>query len=438
MNITQNLTTTLRVIGPAILPFLFGMCLTSLNTLCNIRVPINIYSGADQLHDGIQISANAIEGVRLEDSKYWTLVPPALFAGAFTLSAAIFIAGMYKKTPHPYFKTLFTTAAAFICTGNILFIFTRNNLLLSVYMYFIGIGTGIACALGPVYYTDLLGPVTGSKVASLQGLFINLGVLLEGTLSGHFKEPIYIFWVIAAISFISFIINIIFTKSSNSESNSRAVEAAGYTNIKTRKYNPKMLIVSCLIMQAVQQMTGINPILSSRNMFFTETNTVSEYFFNTAGVIGTALSSLVMFFAAGFKEAVFLSGIACALSLGILAFSKVSWSAGVYFLFFSLGLANLPWILPGMLLQEESDITMAAGLGSLANSAVSCIALVIYTRAQSSYNESNLSVNWIFLIFSAFSLIEGIFGYFLVRASERQRKQSKITESVEMKELATA
>ncbi|KAI5169377.1 hypothetical protein NEIRO03_2656 [Nematocida sp. AWRm78] len=407
----KSLMTALKVLGPVILPILFGMCLTSINVLCNIPV-----------------HHNSTES-RLDQLNYWKLVSPALFIGTFTLSLVIFISGMYRIVPHPYFKYIFTTSAICICISNILFIYIRNNILLSICRYIIGIGTGIACALGPVYYTDLLGMVNGSKVSSLQGLFINLGILIEGVISGYYNNSTFIFKVISGISFISIIINILFTENSKKQNNLRIIRASGDINVITR-HNPKLLIISCLIMQVVQQMTGINPILSNRNGFFMDINTVPAYFFNMAGLIGTTLSSIIMFTGKGFKQIVFISGIICTVTLGILGVSNVLWCSGIYLLFFSLGLANLPWILPGMLLQEESDITTAAGLGSLANSAVSCIALSMFTKYK--VIDGSDGINWIFFVFSTFSFIEGVFGYFLVRVSERQNKKSS---GVEMKEL---
>ncbi|EIJ93964.1 hypothetical protein NEPAR06_1347 [Nematocida parisii] len=407
----KSLMTVLKVLGPVILPILFGMCLTSINVLCNIPV---LYTSTES---------------KLDQLSHWEFVSPALFMGTFTLSLVIFISGMYRIIPHPYFKYIFTTSAVCICISNILFVYIRNNILLSICRYFIGIGTGIACALGPVYYTDLLGMVNGSKVSSLQGLFINLGILIEGVISGYYNNSTFIFKVIAGISFISIIINILFTENSKKQNNLRIIRASGDVNVITR-HNPKLFIISCLIMQVVQQMTGINPILSNRNGFFIGKNTVPEHFFNMAGLIGTALSSIIMFKGSGFKEVVFISGIVCTVTLGVLGVSNIPWCSGVYLLFFSLGLANLPWILPGMLLQEESDITTAAGLGSLANSAVSCIALSMFTNYK-----VTAGINWVFFVFSTFSFIEGVFGYFLVRVSERQGKKSS---GVEVKELLSA
>ncbi|KAH9385903.1 uncharacterized protein NEMAJ01_0799 [Nematocida major] len=427
--------------GPISLPILFGMCLTSLNVLANQTVSVISEVSGETLQ----------KQVPLHEVSFWNSVLSAMFAGAFAFSLGLFSMGLLKKTPHAHFKGIFSVSSLLILLTNLICGFFTNIPLLFIARFFMGAGTGAACALGPVYYIALLGPKNGSKIATLQGLFINLGILFERRLSNSdfFSGNSRIFFFISGASLLALLMNIFWTKNLAGESPNnpgeieiiRATESGVPAEKVSEDENAKFFIGVCLFMHIVQQLTGINPILSNVFILFTENikdqTGPAKAFFDVSGALGTGISCFIMFFrVAWFKHMVLTSGLlACGSFLAMIQAGPVAscWGAAFYLFFFAVGLASLPWMLPSMILRGERNVAIAAGLGSLANSLFASVYSFFYIEA---YRRVG---NAVFGVFALFCLIEAVAGFFLVRRSDRlQRNEVRAAlcaEGVPLKDL---
>lgn len=441
----------LPVSGPILLPIIFGMCITSLNVI-----------GRRVGWQSIEITSNntIAQGPALtmmNASSGWDLISVALFIGAFAFSLAMFIMGLLKKTSYGYFKLLFSLSAGLIAVTNALcgLFYSYSNIFIS--RLIMGIGTGIACALGPVYYIELLGPKTGSVVASTQGLFITLGIFMEGRISGMLmkdeKTASYIFAVIFGVSCLSFALNVLFTRNLGSSTREtgeveiiRAVNSGVPSEKEPADAYPYLMIGACMVMQIVQQMSGINPILSNQSAIFTDKalgeNSLPKAFFDLAGFLGSGLSIVILMIRNDLLSWMCLvTGIGSFASLFAVFISESlisCWGAGFFFLFFSIGLANLPWMLPSILLKDERNVSMAAGLGSLSNAVISCGILFSYLPLLKTVGKP------LFCVFGMFCLIEGFLGFYLLRkkdkkisAINRRRRNSRIEKPEEKTEMGS-
>ncbi|KAI5160425.1 hypothetical protein NEAUS03_1128 [Nematocida ausubeli] len=431
MSKNRLIHTALSVLGPVSLPILFGMSLTSLNTLSEITLYNPIKPDITRLNP-IQPDITGINPVvtRLDAMPFWRPVASSMFIGTFLFSLSISLLGIFKIIPNPYFKYIFTISAFLISISNVFCGILKSNFLLFVVRLFLGVGTGIACALGPVYYISLLGITAGAKIATLQGLFVTLGIFLEGTISKNLdpSNKVMIFYIIGGISGISVITNFLFTKNLKRNSNEIEIIRAtrsGFPSQYSKDKHKIFFILSCLFMQIAQQMTGINPILSNRSKFFSDQNILNSWaedFFNFAGMIGTAVFCIIIFLKIHvFRYLMLISGAGSFLSLILMGIVSspiaAAWYGGVFLVFFAMGLASLPWILPSMILQEERNISIAAGLGSLANAGFSSLALIGFDLVYPSLK------NNVFFIFSIFCPMVGIPGYFFIKYSDKMKKK---------------
>ncbi|KAI5190858.1 hypothetical protein NEMIN01_1260 [Nematocida minor] len=433
----------LPVVGPIILPILFGMCLTSLNVLGN-RAVTSQGNSTESIDELVSAPFSKQSG--------WEFLSISMFIGTFTFSLALFIMGLLKKTPYAHFKSLFTSSAFLIAATNLICAYSSAFSVLFAARFCMGVGTGIACALGPVYYIKLLGPKAGSVVATLQGLFINLGILIEGRISHQLsgqddKTASYIFSIIAVMSFVSLVFNIVFTKNLHDTNQSkfedveiiRAVRSGVPSKKKVLDKSPVLMIAACIIMQVVQQMTGINPILSIQSVVFNpalDNTATAKGFFDSAGFIGMFISiGILMVKNDCLSWMALLTGVGACVSLviGWLGSGIVMcWAAGFYLLFFSIGLANLPWMLPSILLKAERNVSMAAGLGSLSNAVVSCAAVFGYISAYSLLGKS------LFGVFALFCLTEGVLGFYLLVQTARNERYIPTADNSKASRLIAA
>lgn len=416
----------LPVAGPIILPIVFGMCLTSLNVI-----------GKRVVENFISVGSTEIVST-LDSSSGWGMISIAMFIGAFLFSLPMFIASLLRKTPYAHFRLLFTVSAGLIAATNGICSQTNGFYAIFAARLLMGVGTGIACALGPVYYIQLLGPKTGSVVASIQGLFITLGVFLEGRISEALRvsgiSSSYIFAVIFFLAFVSFALNILYTVNlgdTRRETGDIEIIRAVNSGVPSEKESvdayPYLMIGACMAVHIVQQMTGINPILSNQSIIFTNDlsskSGIAKAFFDSAGFIGCLISIGLLMIRNDFLPwMALLTGIAASGSLFLIYMSSSlasCWGAGMYLLFFSIGLANLPWMLPSILLTKERNVSMAAGLGSLANSVISCCILLKYTDLFKVIGRS------VFGLFSVFALVEGFLGFYLLQYKTRKASNTK-------------
>lgn len=392
--------------GLLFLPVLFGMNMVSPVALVRQRT-VYVSSGFSS-----EVKA---PGISPEDPA-WTYFISALFFGAFSFSAFLFVAGMLRKSPYRFFKQIFALAAFSSLAGNLIIPHMTSPFILVAARFLIGLGSGVTCGLGVMYYMSAHTQNTGKKLSIVQSLLISVGVMLGGRIIDMLRSAskMRIYDATAALSIVPLVVSLVWTENTKEE----RAEAEANAEAEDRGIWIKVLI--CLIVHVLQQTTGINPILSEQDLVFSKAEggasmDTAKVFFDFAGIVGAGLS--VMFMSAlpeHYHWVVLLSGLGSAASFVPLLFSwdvLKWWGAGFYFMFFSLGLAGLPWILPPLVLRGESCISLAAGLGAMCNWLVSCILLSQYRQLY------NVLRSQVFIVFLISSMLVGISGFYFLRSA---------------------
>lgn len=398
-------------VGLLILPFLFGTNLTSLQMI-------------EKQKD--------VSGKILLHSESWTYISSALFIGAFLFSLSLFICGLLNMPVHSRFKEIFVISSLFIFFSNIVLAFFSNVVLLSISRFLAGISFGAVCGVCMVYYMYIHSDAIGKKICAVHSLLICVGVMSLNTiymLAGE-ENTWKIFVGIAVISLIPMGASMGFVK--NVKEDKKKIEVILMPNGEDRDKDPQYNIHSvlmtgaCILIHVFQQMTGINPMLVNQNLFIFSENTQSQWksaaktFFNFSGLLGGIISvALVSRFPR--KMPIFILYSSCLTAFAYVPFVFKHtwlkwWGGGLYYMGFSIMLSGLPWILPSILLENEKNVSLAAGLGALFNWMVSFL-LIFKSR-----DMSDLMGVWIYVLFMGFTLLEGVLGWWLVRGAEIKKK----------------
>ncbi|KAI5186038.1 hypothetical protein NEHOM01_1241 [Nematocida homosporus] len=402
--------------GLLALPMLFGMNLTNTSEV-GVR----------------KILSNS--GVLVELSKLdrWVYVTSAMFIGAFIFSMGLFIAGLYKKSAHSRFKELFVICAGLFALSGLVLPHSDNIAVLTLTRFLVGVASGIACGLCMVYYMAVHPENVGKKVCTAHGLLICVGVMLQGRLVDIVPSDYsyLIFYLTTLLSTISLVLSLLFVKNIKEKKSSIEVvlisDGSSYESQRRTDRMSLFLIGSCLVMHVLQQLTGINPVLvNAKKLVFNSTDLVAmrpaKTFFDLAGLLGAVAGvGLMMVCPSKFTWIILVSSVATGLSYVPFFMDGFEvgrwWGAGLYYFFFSIMLAGLPWMLPSLVLTDKKNVSLAAGLGSLCNWLIS-FGLIM----GGDLIINNLGSEIMFAIFMVCSFMQGLFGWWLLRYIQTNKK----------------
>ncbi|OAG29033.1 hypothetical protein NEDG_01172 [Nematocida displodere] len=445
--------------GLLLLPFLFGMNIITIGIFASRKVVNGVIAQPSSIGAG-----HSGEIVKLAETAAWKYIVCGLFFGALLFSLALFIAGAFKKSAYPWFKPLFVASALLMAGGNTLSVLTGSKLVLIGARVVIGLGVGILCSLCNAYYAAILGKDRGNLVGVFHGLMITIGVFSSGQLVGMLGEEhnTWIFGIITVISLVSAGLSFFFVKAipepkpvsvesidsnelpememraTGSLSTDRPLRTAQPAQSNTEHQEVALIILACLGIHVIQQVSGINPILSESDLIFggpAEAATKwSKVFFNCAGGLGSVLLMIIMRInPALFKYTVLTSSFGAGLAyvplvLGMKQLGE--WCAGLYVALFSMGLASLPWMLPSMILTNQMYISFASGLGPLANWLMSCVLLFEYRHMHEVIGSK------VFIAGMLACFLGGVLGLLLlIKAEKVQKDKALLTSSNEEEKL---
>lgn len=438
------------VFGLLLLPLLFGMSLISIGTVGNKvilvspnHVPVSIPQSATMPLKGSQPAAPTTsvpeatsEEVQqlLKETAIWPYIGAAMFLGAFLVSLVLTLLSSWKFTVHTIFKTAFPTSAALIGLANAMMPWFDAPFVLILLRLAIGVGVGILCALCSSYYMASYGTKTGAILASAHGLAVPLGVGVAvgaAELLGQQHEH-WIFYLTAAIALISFICIVAAVtndRQPNQETELNVVTAAGSESFKEpadSRLTPTdyHLVGMCVGMHVLQQLTGINPMLTYCSTIFDQADNyqgtaevAARLFFSLAGLFGGLFflgASMTPKFLQRFGGLVLLTGVACALSFVPIIHSPATtisqWAIGLYYMLFSMGIASLPWMLPSIILGHKPKAeSLAIGYGVMANWCLSSVLAFVHPLILERIGGA------IYIFYATVCVAAALFGYFVLK-----------------------
>ncbi|KAI5191182.1 hypothetical protein NECID01_1351 [Nematocida sp. AWRm77] len=441
--------------GLLLLPILFGMNLMTMPIIGKKTIWISNSSSEvySEVNETIASSTPRIETAsavntpvltKLENANGWSLINSLIFFGALFASLALFFASVNNITNQTLYKPGFIISAAILCAGNLFLSMTSNRAVIGVLRFVIGIAVGLLCALCCPYYVQMYKGKIGVALAYLHGLFIPFGVALQGLLSGVLGEQHenYSFYIIAAISAASLLAIAGFIENKDSvETPQEDSIAVSLVKDSVPDESPAMnkgmdlVIGLCVAVHLAQQLTGINPVLTySKTLIFDQVTKDSDYliskgFFDWAGLIGSVISLFVIikqykYFPLFILCSGILSGLCFLPFVFGLSLSVSKWGVGLYYMFFSMGIATLPWILPGVLIVDDfKKQSMAIGLGTLFNWGLSSILAFGYNYML------EFSTQLTYLIFMLACIATATIGYFTMKPKPNPQQLPKIAKS---------
>ncbi|KAI5171167.1 hypothetical protein NEFER03_0569 [Nematocida sp. LUAm3] len=413
--------------GLLILPFLFGMNLTVIQ------------------HIGNKMVKSEKGEIPMSSVNEWGYITASMFVGAFLFSASLFILGLRKKSANGKFREIFTSAGVIFAIANFTIPATSNIFLLSAARVISGVASGITCSLCSVYYICMHNEKKGTKICMWHGLLISMGVMAQGRLTSifHASQTYWIFYIMTLLACISASIsffNVQNVKNTEKEIRTALISDRPQNEEKTDR-KTIMLILACLMVHILQQLTGINPLLSfpDKLIFLGEESTmkrIAKVFFDFSGLLGALLGSVLFgFFPKRLSTILLISSFftgAAFIPFFVNNQDLMSWGGGVYYFSFSIAIAGLPWALPSLLLTEGKDIALAAGLGALFNWAITGLLIFKFDSIKSVLG------NNIFGVFMCSSLLAGVFGWWLLNSyGKKETPKQETRTSVESIQLSS-
>ncbi|KAI5179777.1 hypothetical protein NEOKW01_0240 [Nematocida sp. AWRm80] len=401
----------IAAIGLECLPFLFGMSLVGIRVIANKSV----------------VQSVGATPVTLGSLSNWPYMSVSMFLGAFVFSCGLFLwTIVFKKIVHGRFREIFNGASLVFAITSTLCLYVDMFVPLMIIRFVMGLAVGAICGVCPSYYMHTFGGKRGAMLCTIHGFLITVGIAIGNTIIDALESTGVehrAFILMGVVSIISFCMTILTVRNSRSITETPEIPVVlssdrigAEENSGVRRDISYLLIVLCLIVHMVQQMTGINPILTEQDLIFapslTSKTVWAKHFFNFSGLIGSFIcAAITTKWPAMIRWLAIGAGVMAAVSfIPLLNGPSVAgcWGAAFYYVFFSIGLANLPWMMPSMIIKDKQSESLAIGLGPLANWLISSIFVLIYKKI---YHYIGAAV---FIIFLMHCVLCGGLGWWLL------------------------
>lgn len=394
------------------LPFLFGVNLTNILVLKDVVMECAV----DQ---------SGLVGIRqctLMSMEEWRLFNSMHNLGAFFFSLFIVFITLKRVMIEHYLIWIFRGASLLYALSNTVILTMSSPYLLIAARLAIGVSFGITCALSVLYLKAVGSSTLGNRLSFLHGFLIATGIYVGDRMGNtwqgdQWRVGLFIVVAISLLNFVSTIFMVDYLKLRTHRTGAR--REGGST---------AGAMVLCFAFQILQQLSGVNGIILNRDRIFMEDHKLMEGAslplgaFAFSGIAGS-LSSFAI--SCLFKEkltvtftaSTFLSALGF-LALVVLPSPLHFWGPSIYFMFFSVGLGPVPWLLPSLLFPDDcNSAALAAGIGSSINWISSFVIIYTFDILFSRIG------NMIYEFFATICVISALLGWKVLRSLERQEKR---------------